>query len=113
VRTQEQIKTQLEARYRELQAEAKSAKINKPCETCRWMVTRDGDGMGPYVCIEPLVHGFKKRREAYRIAGVNRERSTFDSIPPLCGTEKALWQPRRNIFQWLWDWFTEPWRNGQ
>jgi len=98
MRTEAEMLKQFEARYIELKNEAqrKSADPDSkyPCKTCKWRSSRDDDGIGPYVCIEPLVKGYTPKRACYQVAGVYGDWNGFCKVPPLCGPEKALWHKK-------------------
>ena len=92
-RTAEQITAQIEARKAEIEAEAQTPAYLFPCRTCKWQRQTLGSPSIPsrQLCCEPLV------------VGLDYPRPTDLSIPPLCGPERALWQP--NWRKRLLDWF--------
>lgn len=92
-RTPEQIREQLEARMAELEREAASAKVAKPCDTCRWKT----DG---FKCQQPLIIGFDVKslpNVQWQLAALTHEGGKLSDNWPsvrLCGLEKALWEPK-------------------
>ena len=83
-RTTEQIAAQIEARKAEIEAEAQTPAYRFPCRTCKWQLQTLGSPSFPSLrhCSEPLV------------VGLDYPRPLDLSIPPLCGPERALWQPK-------------------
>jgi hypothetical protein len=99
LRTPEQIQEQIEARYAEMEAEAKrkeKAAITA-CSACRW-------GYNKW-CLNPLVIGIEQEKT------LDVDYSNGHDAQ-LCGPEKALFEPmppKRNLWQRFVDWFLEPW----
>ncbi|MGL5736199.1 MAG: hypothetical protein ACRCYS_15145 [Beijerinckiaceae bacterium] len=95
VRTQEQIVAQCEARMAELEQTAASPQMKFPCATCRW-----ADKFKAAWCHHPLVKGFG---EEFHM-GMDRSGLPHKRYPPLCGPEKALWEPKLSLWQRLLNW---------
>ncbi len=97
MRTREQIMAQLEARYAELEAEAASPPVQRPCSACRWR----SDPIYRH-CTHPLVKGFAPAQYCWDRA---KEYSfgPFNEVQ-LCGGEKALWAPHQTIVQRIINW---------
>lgn len=103
MRTQEQIRADLESRYSEIEAEhmrrIQDPSMQRTCKSCRWC--EDG-GLGKrhLKCREPLVIGFYKHgwTWAYDCNDI-----TVD-LAKLCGPEKALWQPKPTLWQRIIEW---------
>lgn len=98
-RTQAEIEAALEERLAKLKVEAveRAAKAERPCKKCR-------SGRGDR-CHNALVKGFDDPPLTFdRYEPYSRDNKIY-----LCGPEKALWEPRRNIWVCFWDWFLAPW----
>ena len=92
-RTPEQIREQLEARMAELEREAQKPECLYPCVSCRWH-------KNPALydrCYQPLVVGFD--RDGYVFT------HSIDAVR-LCGTEKALWEPKQPYWQRFTEWLS-------
>lgn len=96
VRTEEEIQAQLEARYRELEAEGRQQDTS--CVKCRWVHSFQAGW-----CLNPLIKGYG---DGVHMGLGNSDRGK--SIPPLCGPEKALWRPKLTLWQRLYNWFVDP-----
>ena len=72
----------------ELEQQAASPLIQRPCSTCRWL-------SGTHRCVQPLIKGF----DADTPTNIDwqLEHGHFPShvytVTALCGSEKALWEP--------------------
>lgn len=83
-----------------MEREAGSPAKQFPCRSCRWW----RDSIYEH-CTNTLVTGFNKPDWCWdKHAGMNASY--------LCGPEKALWEPKRNIIQRIFDWFISPWIGG-
>jgi len=89
VRTEAEILAQLEARYAEMEREAKSPAKLYPCETCKWAKWRDW-----IHCTQPLVMGM----DAKPVSRINEAEGRQKTS--LCGPEKALWEGRGSFTPW-------------
>lgn len=97
VRSEEEIAAQLEARYAELEAEAKSRHRQFPCATCRF-----SSGSGTLTrCRNPLIVGFQ---EKWVYAWDCMDGTHLKAR--LCGPEKALWRQRLSLWQRVLEWLS-------
>lgn len=89
-RTPEQILAECQSRYDQMVQDAARPEHQFPCSTCA-----HGGGTR---CRQPLIVGIERRSV-----------SVWDGSKPagarLCGPEKALWQPRKPVWQRVVDWF--------
>lgn len=105
-RTQEQIIADCEAAYAKLLDDAEEHKraeeqarieAAKPkCAGCRWHEYDLHSGL----CTQPLVKGLGATPKAYDGGRFSTGRY---GKAKLCGPEKALWEPKLNLWQRLWN----------
>lgn len=105
-RTPEQIRGQLEARMAELERQAVSPRIAKPCASCRHVGRRF-----THMCRQPLIKGFESKDQANvdfqtEDLGISEGEPLSSNWPnvALCGHEKALWEPIPTRWQRFVEW---------
>lgn len=105
MRTQEQIVADCEKRFEEIQAEVQRREEDRrhthSCTTCRF-AKWDGSSLEYWTCSEPLVVGLEDPYKTVNWSspfhhgkwqGPGKTGEVYWDFPPLCGPEKALWQP--------------------